>query len=98
MKEKRTKRIEISVTQAEFDALQERKTKPRLAEWIRETALGERVKTPTPKADPQLLYELNRVGVNLNQIARRLNTSEPVSNLAVLEVLLRLEKQLKAFL
>jgi len=52
------------------------RTKPRLAQWVREICLGNK---PSKKArsvsktDPALLMALARVGGNLNQIARNLN-------------------------
>ena len=36
------------------------------------------------RADPNLLYEVNKIGVNLNQIARRLNGGEDDLKLQVL--------------
>lgn len=72
----RTKRIEIAVSKKEYEALQARKTKPRLAEWIRETCLNELPKKTPLTVDPLLLYELNKIGVNLNQIAKKINQSE----------------------
>lgn len=97
-KEKRTKRIEIAVTTDELVALHKRKTKARLAEWMREIALGETVniKPQIKPADPTLLYELNRIGVNLNQIAKHCNTKK--SDVNLVEVALRLrsiEEQLR---
>ena len=94
MKEKRTKRIEICVTPDEYEQLISRKTKPRLAEWLREVGLSERRTIPTPKSDPKLLYELNRIGVNLNQIARKLNQND-VNSLAILSVLSEIEQELR---
>jgi len=67
--EKRKKVIAIRVTDSEYLALQQRKTKNRLAVWLRDLALGEKPKTQPKPVDPKLLYELNRIGVNLNQIA-----------------------------
>ncbi|HEA3925833.1 TPA: plasmid mobilization relaxosome protein MobC [Staphylococcus aureus] len=75
---KRNKRIEIAVTDDEYQQLQERKTKPRLAEWLRELALGQKPKRQPKSIDPALLFELNRIGVNLNQIARHCHQA-PVS-------------------
>lgn len=48
-----------------------------LAEYVRRCVLGRRVDPARPVADDQLLLELNRVGVNLNQIARALNADRP---------------------
>ena len=75
---KRNKRIEIAVTDDEYQQLQERKTKPRLAEWLRELALGQKPRCQPKRVDPALLFELNRIGVNLNQIARHCHQA-PVS-------------------
>jgi len=44
-----------------------------VAEFIRRRALGQRVTAKRVTADDQLLLELNRVGTNLNQIARAVN-------------------------
>lgn len=89
-KEKRTKRIEIAVTTDELVELHKRKTKPRLAEWMRETALNEKInrKPKIKPVDPKLLYELNKIGVNLNQIAKYCNAKK--SDINLIEVALRL--------
>ncbi|MDM3678930.1 plasmid mobilization relaxosome protein MobC, partial [Proteus mirabilis] len=42
------------------------------ATWLRSLSLNEKTKKIMP-VDPQLLYELNRIGVHLNQIARYCN-------------------------
>lgn len=48
-------------------------------------------------ADPKLLYELNRIGVNLNQIAIHSNQNKAI-DLQVLTHLVRIEKKLKKLL
>ena len=73
---KRQKEIKIRLTEAEHQALLERMTGGELATWIRQTCLEEK---PNKKrnykvADPQLLAGLGRIGGNLNQIARQVNT------------------------
>lgn len=75
---KRQKEIKIRLTEAEHQALLERMTGGELATWIRNTCLDEK---PNKKrrykvADPQLLAALGRIGGNLNQIARQVNTVE----------------------
>lgn len=86
---KRTKRIEIAVNEEEYKALLARKTKARLAEWLRELALGQ-VPKPTAKTiDPALLFELNRIGVNLNQIARQCNQKN--ANIQLVSILTTLQ-------
>lgn len=74
MKKLRTKRIEIAVTEDEYQQLLERKTKPRLAEWMREVALEQKSKRTVKPTDPNLLFLLNRIGTNINQIAKQCNT------------------------
>ena len=75
---KRQKEIKIRLTEAEHQALLERMTWGELATWIRQTCLEEK---PNKKrnykvADPILLSALARIGGNLNQIARQVNTIE----------------------
>jgi len=73
----RIKEIKVRLTEEEYLLLLERKTKARLAEWVRETCLGSE---PSKKAksalkvDPTLLKELSKIGGNINQIARHLNS------------------------
>lgn len=45
--------------------------------FLRRRALGYRVPSAESRADPALLSELNRIGVNVNQIARNLNAGRP---------------------
>lgn len=95
-KEKRVREIKIRLTEDEYQALLERKTKARLAEWLRELALDQAPKRQPKSVDPALLFELNRIGVNLNQIARQCNSQKPSIDLVTLLATLRnLEKNLK---
>lgn len=94
---KRTKAIMVRVSEKEYQALLERKTKARLAEWVREVALDQQPKRQPKAVAPELLFELNRIGVNLNQIARQCNSQRPSIDLAsVLAELRAIEKNLKA--
>ena len=75
---KRQKEIKVRLTEAEHQALLERMTGGELATWVRNTCLEEK---PNKKrnykvADPQLLSALGRIGGNLNQFARQINTVE----------------------
>lgn len=90
---KRTKKIEIRVSETEYEQLLERKTKTRLAEWIRETCLESKLNKkakPIPKIDPTLLVALSKIGSNLNQIARHLNTDKILSAQEKVKALLEL--------
>lgn len=75
---KRKKEIKVRLTEAEHQALLERMTGGELATWIRNTCLDEKPnkKRNYKAADPQLLAALGRIGGNLNQIARQVNTVE----------------------
>ena len=66
---KRNKEIKVRLTEVEHQALLARMEGGELATWIRNTCLDK-------TADPQLLAALGRIGGNLNQIARQVNTVE----------------------
>ena len=75
---KRNKEIKIRLTEEEHQALLERMTGGVRATWMRSFCLDEK---PNKKrnykvADPILLSALARIGGNLNQIARQVNTVE----------------------
>ena len=90
---KRTKRVEVQFTEVEYEQLLQRKTKARLAEWVRETCLGSELSKkakPVPKVDPALLVALSKIGGNLNQIARHLNMDRTLSAQEKVKALLEL--------
>ncbi|CAI3961114.1 unnamed protein product [Commensalibacter communis] len=93
---KRTKKIEIMTTDEEYELLLERKTKPRLAEWMRETCLDQKPTKRVSTVDPLLLYELNKIGVNLNQITKKIRHSE--NNIEWLVEIIHIEQQLASLL
>lgn len=73
---KRTKKIEIRVNEKEYEQLLQSKTKSRLAQWIRETCLGNELNKKSnsvSKTNTELLMVLVKISGNLNQIARNLN-------------------------
>lgn len=90
MKELRSREIKIRLSEVEFITLQQLKTKSRLAEWIRELALGQKTKQQYKKFDPNLLLEINRIGVNLNQIARYCNNIP--ASMDIVKIALSLQK------
>lgn len=93
---KRTKKIEIMTTDKEYEQLLQRKTKARLAEWMRETCLDQKPTKQVVTVDPLLLYELNKIGVNLNQIAKKIQYSE--NNIEWLVEIIHIEQQLTSLL
>ena len=73
MSEKRTKAIKIRLTDEEHERLKELKQGNELATWMRTTCLNIGA-AQQAKTDPQILRELNKIGVNMNQIARAVNS------------------------
>ena len=93
---KRTKEIKIIVNEDEYQALLNRKTKVRLAEWLRDLALDQKPQKTIKPVDPQLLFLLNKISTNINQIAKQCNIQK--SNIDLISVALSLkqiEDQLK---
>jgi len=71
--EKRTAQINLRLTEAELAALRldARKAGIPLSDYVRRRAIGQRVRArSTGRSDPALISELNRIGVNVNQLAR----------------------------
>ncbi|MDI2113914.1 plasmid mobilization protein [Commensalibacter nepenthis] len=93
---KRTKKIEIMTTDEEYELLLQRKTKLRLAEWVRETCLEQKPAKRVSTVDPLLLYELNKIGVNLNQIAKKVQFGK--HNIEWLIEIIHIERQLASLL
>lgn len=75
--EKRELSIKIRVTQDEKDKLNELKTQDELAAWMRELALNQK---QIKRADPELVRAIGRLGSNLNQIAKHVNTNKQISD------------------
>lgn len=94
---KRTKSIKIRLTDQEHEKLQELKQGNELATWIRTTCLNiENQENQKPKTDPQVLKELNRMGVNMNQIAKAINHYgyDLVSQLKINQALAQISEQM----
>ena len=75
--ERRTHTIGVRVTEAEETELRERAQAARLSmgAYLRRRALGQRVRSAVERRlGVAELRELNRIGVNLNQMARALNS------------------------
>lgn len=92
----RVKELKIRLSPDELTELKHRQTKPELAQWAREILLSQEVQMPPPTADPKLMYELNKIGTNLNQIAREVNQGGVVNNPNELQIAVQnLEKRLR---
>lgn len=71
--EKRDQRFNLRYTMSELEAMRLEADRAGLHphEYARRRSLGHRVAAPgTQPADPALINELNRIGVNLNQLAK----------------------------
>ena len=89
--ERRRRTIGVRVTEAEETELRERAQAARLSlgAYLRRRALGQRVRsTVERRLGAAERRELNRIGVNLNQMARTLNSgavSSPAETQAAVE-------------
>lgn len=76
--ERRTASVRADLTEAEKVYVQQQAAKAGLseAEYTRRRILGYAVVSPAAarRADPALISELNRIGVNVNQLARAVHT------------------------
>lgn len=72
MKEIRTKKITVRYTEKELTEANGKSVGP-LASWLRDLSLNQLDKRKPKPVNPELLYHLNRIGVNLNQVARFCN-------------------------
>lgn len=75
--ERRTRTLGVRLTAGEAEALSEQARAARLSmgAYVRRRALGQHVRVAEERRlGPAELRELNRIGVNLNQIARLLNS------------------------
>lgn len=88
-KEKRDIKITVRLSESEHEQLK-RKASGQVAVWLRELALDQQDKKPQkmPVADPELVRHMARIGNNINQIAKVLNTdTSKIESLALLSQL-----------
>lgn len=96
----RTKIIKIRATDDEYAELVARSTKPKLAEWMRDTCLGADIRSTKsarmPRIDPVLLRQLSGLGNNLNQIARAINSHEwkAIDRIQIVATLTTIQREL----
>lgn len=90
-KEIRTKEIKIRLHPHEFEEFKNRAAGRQVASYIRELVLEQKVVKETPRCDPKLIFEVAKIGSNLNQIARVLNfASKTGENFDVLRCIFEL--------
>ncbi len=82
------KRVEVQFTEEEYDKLIKNaddynfKT---ISEYVRKVVLLERVESK--QKNKKLYYEINKIGVNLNQVARLANQNKAVDNLTYSQII-----------
>ena len=96
----RTKWLKIRVSDTEILDIKKRAGQHDMSNYVRGLVLDQPVAAPEPKtkkivhsADPDLVRAINRIGININQIAKQTNTEQEVDN-AVLMALLNLQTTL----
>ncbi len=93
----RTKWLKIRVSDDELLDIKKRAGRHDMSNYVRGLVLDQPIAEPEPKhkkivhsADPELVRAINRIGININQIAKQTNMGQEVGN-AVLIVLLDLQ-------
>lgn len=96
----RNRYIQIRLTDAELQEITKRSGELDKSKWLRQLALSQPVPQPKPQpkkvihtVDPDLIREVNRIGININQIAKQLNAGQELTN-AMLIALLELQTSL----
>lgn len=79
MTEIRNKKITVRYTEKELVEANE-KAVGQLAVWLRDLSLSKPNKKKAKPINPELLYQLNKIGVNLNQIAKYCNQQSIFKN------------------
>ncbi|ELA07975.1 putative mobilization protein C (plasmid) [Moraxella macacae 0408225] len=84
----RDKSIKIRLNADELAQFKQRQIGDELASWVRSVCLGNPLQPPKKTkqisiktADPELLRQLAKIGSNLNQIARAVNTQQAHGNI-----------------
>lgn len=97
----RERYIQIRLTHDEMAEIKKRAGGIATSAFLRQSALDQPVPQPNPKptkiihsADPELVREVNRIGININQIAKQLNEGHRLSN-SILIALIELQASLE---
>lgn len=100
----RTKVVKVTLFDSEFQLLEERNPYNSVARLLRESALKsvnqqETSTTQYSKLDRDFILELSRIGTNINQIAKAINTTiareEPLQTVKLLHLLIGIDETLK---
>lgn len=95
--EKRNRKITVRFTDKEL-LLAKENSSGRLAVWLRNLSLNQKPKKKAKPVNAELLFELNKIGVNVNQIAKTLNSSNAsvIDRAKTLLVMADISSQLEA--
>lgn len=98
----RDKKIQIRLTEDEKNQILENASGLEISTFLRTLGLNQEAKAPEPKAkrvihsaDPELVREVARIGININQIAKHLNITERVDR-EIFNVILKIKADLDA--
>ncbi|PKG93922.1 hypothetical protein CXF58_00220 [Psychrobacter sp. Sarcosine-02u-2] len=96
----RKKFIKIRANPDEIAEIKKRAGDIDMSTYLRQLAFDQPIAPPTPilkqvvhKVDPELVRAINRIGININQIAKQTNAGQEVGN-SVLMALLNLQTSL----
>lgn len=104
----RKKWLKIRVSDDEILDIKKRAGRHDMSTYARGLILDQPIAPPEPKpktkkivhsADPELVRAINRIGININQIAKQTNTGQEVGNavlIALLDLQTTLDKALAA--
>lgn len=83
IKEQRKIELTLRVNSYEHELIKKRQTEKTMSRWLRNLALKSK---PVSIADPNLIRQLGRIGSNLNQVARRVNTDNQLDKQVLNEI------------
>lgn len=91
---KRDKKIQIRLTEDEKNQLLKNANGLELSTYLRQVGLNQKAQAPTPiskrvihSADPELIKEIARIGININQMAKHLNITQEMDRAIFIEFL-----------
>jgi len=102
----RTKRVEVKLSEAEYKLIKDKNISS-IAKFLRESALSvineDKTEPSVPvfsKLEKDFVLELSRIGNNVNQIAKAINTNiakdEPLDALKLLNLLIGVDETLRS--
>jgi len=96
--DKRTRKIEIRVTDSELETMKSRFGSKQFSTVLRDYLLKSELPRRSSKPDEKTLCALARIGNNLNQIARSLNSTkgQSLDKMELILALAELNQQAKA--